>query len=48
MWIIKTLKKNPQINWITELCGNADIMCTILYKDLDQLNKLIDVIKSNY
>ena len=44
--IIKTLKKNPQINWITELCGNADIMCTILYKDLDQLSKTISEITS--
>ncbi len=42
--IINYLKGNHSINWFIELCGNQDIIATILYKDQNDLaNKTSEI-----
>ncbi|MBT7902283.1 Lrp/AsnC family transcriptional regulator [Candidatus Woesearchaeota archaeon] len=42
--IIQQLKHHKKINWISELCGTVDLMCTILYQNLDDLSDIISEI----
>lgn len=39
--LISQLRQCSQVNWITELCGTADVMCTLAFTDLENLSSLV-------
>lgn len=39
--LIEQLVNYRNINWVTELCGTSDLMCTFLYKDLEDLSDIV-------